>query len=255
MAQRDDLITHVDDLLDTTAYRDYCHNGMQVPGRTEVTSIATAVSANQWTIDEAVRIGADMLLTHHGLFWRPGAMALSQHMRDRIASLTAADLTLASWHLPLDGNTTFGNNALIAGHLGLEPTNTPFALVDGVPIGVLAHVSAGGTRRLSDLVESLQSATGQTPLVLEGGPSQIRTVAICSGGGGRYLEDAKTLGADVLVTGEPEEPAWALARELSISLVAGGHNATETFGIRALGEHLANAFHVTHTFIPENNPV
>src|SRR5439155_25662440 len=93
------------------------------------------------------------------------------------------------------------------------------------------------------------------PLLFEAGPARVRSVAIVSGAGSDYLADAVAAGADALLTGEPAERAMAQARECGLHFIAAGHYATETFGVRRLGEHLAERFGVRHVFLDVPNPV
>ncbi len=254
MASRDEIIAHVDQLLDSAAFADYCPNGLQVPGADDVEHIAVAVSANGASIGHAARAGAQMLITHHGLFWKSTPQVISTVMRDRLSALFTNEITLAAWHLPLDAHRTFGNNGVLCSRLDLIPTDTAFAEFGGRPIGVLGSCGSQ-PRTLDELVASVGELTGRAPLVLPGGPTEISLVAICSGGAAGSLEEAAAAGADVLITGEPSEPGCALARELGITLIAAGHHATETFGVRALGEHLADQFSVQLTFCDDDNPV
>jgi putative NIF3 family GTP cyclohydrolase 1 type 2 len=83
----------------------------------------------------------------------------------------------------------------------------------------------------------------------------VRTLAIVSGAGASYLQEAIEAGADAFLTGEPAERVMTQAREAYIHFIAAGHYATETFGVRALGEHLARRFGVEHAFIDVPNPV
>jgi putative NIF3 family GTP cyclohydrolase 1 type 2 len=102
---------------------------------------------------------------------------------------------------------------------------------------------------------TLADALGSTPLVLPGGPEEVRTVAVVSGAAARDVREAAALGIDLFVTGEPEEDAPYLARELGVTIVAAGHNATETVGVRAVAARLAEVFGIDTGFIPVWNPV
>ena len=57
------------------------------------------------------------------------------------------------------------------------------------------------------------------------------------------------------LTGEPSEPAMNSSREAGVHFIAAGHYATETFGVRRLGELVADRFGIAHEFIDLPNPV
>ena len=63
------------------------------------------------------------------------------------------------------------------------------------------------------------------------------------------------LGVDAFISGEISEPTVHLAREADVAYIAAGHHATERYGVRALGEHLAAKFGLTHHFVDIPNPV
>jgi putative NIF3 family GTP cyclohydrolase 1 type 2 len=165
-------------------------------------------------------------------------------------------MALAAYHLPLDAHPKIGNNALLARALGAERLD-PFASHRGRSIGFLADLPGDGLS-VEDLLARVRTLTNREPLLLgpsATGPAVVNSLAIVSGAGSDYLEEAAAAGAQALLTGEPAERATATARELGIHLIAAGHHATETFGIRRLGEHLAERFGLRHIFIDVPNPV
>ncbi len=248
-----DLLSECDRLLEPARFEDYCVNGLQVPGPDTIETIATGVSAHASLIERAAAREADLLLVHHGLFWGAGVRAIDKVLHSRLKLLIEADIALAAYHLPLDAHPEIGNNALLAKRLGATDL-IPFAEHAGEPIGFVATLRDGPVDT-AELLARTQRATAREPLHLPGGPAEIARIAIVTGGGADYLQAAASAGAQALVTGEPREPATALARELNIHLIAAGHHATETFGVEALGEHLAGAFGVRHVFLDVPNPV
>jgi dinuclear metal center YbgI/SA1388 family protein len=248
-----DAIAELDRLLEPGRFRDYCPNGLQVPGRAEVARIATGVSASAELFERASSERADLLIVHHGLFWGSGQMPIDARMKHRLKLLFDADMSLAAYHLPLDAHPEVGNNALIAQALGADALE-PFALHEGEPIGFVARFRGDGLDA-SALVARVAELTARTPLVFDAGPERVRGVAIVSGGSSDYLADAVAAGADAFLTGEPTERVMTEAREAGIHFVAAGHYATETFGVRRVGEHLSERFAVEHVFVDVPNPV
>jgi dinuclear metal center YbgI/SA1388 family protein len=252
MASRDELIGFLDELLEPSEFDDYGPNGLQVPGSAQVTSVATGVSAHAELFRRATEAGAELVLCHHGIFWEGAPRTITPQMKARLRTLFDADLSLAAYHLPLDAHPEVGNNALICRALGLEPAER-FAEHGGRSIGFVGRSEEGIA--FEDLRERCARAFGQPPFVWESGPALVRSVGVISGGAAGDLPAAIALGLDAFLTGEPGEPAMADAAEAGIHFIAGGHYATETFGVRRLGELLAERFGIRHDFISQPNPV
>ncbi len=253
-----EILAELETLLQPTRFQDYCPNGLQVPGPPEISTIATGVSAGAELFELAAREQADLLLVHHGLFWGSGTPGpIDAQLKRRLQLLFDADIALAAYHLPLDAHPQLGNNALLATALGAQRLDEPFALHHGEPIGCLVRFQGedGDGLPATELFARVRALTEREPLVFDAGPSHVRTLAIVSGGGCDYLADAASAGADALLSGEPTERVMTQARELGLHLIAAGHYATETFGVRALGEHLVERFGLRHVFLDVPNPV
>ncbi len=248
-----DILQELDRILEPERFDDYGPNGLQVPGPAQVQTVATGVSANLQLFELAAAERAQLLLVHHGLFWGAGPGPIDAALKGRLKILFDADIALAAYHLPLDAHPQFGNNALLAQALGAEALE-PFALHRGQPIGILARLPGEGISPEA-LFARVHEITSREPLVFDAGPARVRSVAVVSGAGSDYLADAAAAGADALLTGEPVERAMANARESHLHFIAAGHYATETFGVRRLGEHLAERFGVRHVFLDVPNPV
>lgn len=254
MAALTEIIAFLDELLEPQRFDDYGPNGLQVPGADEVDTVATGVSAGRELIERAVAHDADLLIAHHGLFWKGLPLQIDRPAKARLKLLFDNDLSLAAYHLPLDGHPEHGNNALLAAALGAQRT-TPFAFHGGTPIGLTAHLPGPGIEP-QQLVERTRNAVGgREPLAFLSGSAQIRTVGIVSGGGSSYLRDAISERLDAFITGEPTEWIMLAAREHGIHCLAAGHYATETGGVRRLGELLEARFGVRHVFIDVPNPI
>jgi dinuclear metal center YbgI/SA1388 family protein len=247
LARRDDILAFADALLEVDRFPEYGRPGLQVLGADEVTRIACGVSSSLELFERAAAAGAELLLVHHGLFWRNEPLVVDRRLRGRLEALFAANVTLAAYHLALDAHPEIGNNALLAGLLGATRE------------GDFAEIGAGARLEepvaIDTLAARLREATGRDPLVFGHGPERISRIAVVTGGGGALLIQAAHEGYDALVTGEPEEPALGTARELGIHFLAGGHYATETFGVQALAARLADEFGLAWEFVDVPNPV
>ncbi|EKE86912.1 Nif3-like dinuclear metal center hexameric protein [Idiomarina xiamenensis] len=248
--ERQTLTAYLSDLLMVDRIKDYCPNGLQVEGRAEINRIVTGVTASQALIDTAIEQQADTLLVHHGYFWRGEAPAIVGMKKRRIAQLLKHDINLLAYHLPLDVHPQFGNNAQLAQLMGwqvdasAEPNDPACALL-------LGHCQAtSGEQLAAQLAERLQR-----PLTCQvTQPTPITKLAWCSGGGQGYIDQAAALGVDAFITGEVSEQTIHSAREQGLHFFAAGHHATERYGAKALGEHLAQRFGVNVQFIDIDNP-
>lgn len=249
----DNIIEYLDGLLSPASFDDYGPNGLQVPGRAAVQTVVTGVSASAELFERAAERGADLVLVHHGLFWNGAPPALTTSAKRRLQLLFVHDMALAAYHLPLDGHPQVGNNALIADGLGCS-SHEPFALHRGAAIGVAGRFDGDGIAA-AELVERVRRLTGREPLAFLAGPGRVRSIGIVSGAGADYLGDAVSAGHDAFLTGEPAERVMTHAQEEQIHFVAAGHYATETFGVRRLGDLLAERFAISHEFVDVPNPI
>jgi dinuclear metal center YbgI/SA1388 family protein len=248
-----DIVRELDGLLEPERFQDYCPNGLQVPGCDDATTVATGVSAHLELFRRARAEGAELVLAHHGIFWGSGPGPIDAALARRLRALFDGDIGLLAYHLPLDAHPEVGNNALLADALGAE-RHEPFAEHRGEPIGRLARFSGDGLPA-EELFERVRRTTAREPLVFDSGPPLVRRLGIVSGAGAEHLADAVAAGADAFLTGEPAERAMAQAREAGLHFIAAGHYATETFGVRRLGERLAERFGLRHVFLDVPNPV
>ena len=249
-----EIVAHLDELLRAPAFRDFGPNGVQVPGREHVATVVTGVSAQRALFERALEEAADAVLVHHGLFWRGAPLALERPAAQRLKLLLAADVSLLAYHLPLDGHPEHGNNALLAAGLGAQSWE-PFAHHEGEAIGVAAQLPGDGLEP-GELAERVTALCGQPPLAfLEDGPGRIHTLGIVSGAGADYLPASIAAGHDAFLTGEPIERVMHTAREAGVHFLAAGHYATETFGVRRLGELLEARFDVRHVWVDIPNPI
>lgn len=246
-----DIVQELEGLLRPERFDDYCPNGLQVPGCELVETVATGVSAQVELFERARAAGAQLVLAHHGLFWGPGPIDAALARRLRV--LFETDMSLLAYHLPLDAHPEVGNNALLARALGGAQLE-PFARHRGEPIGCLARLPGEGVP-IAELLVRVRDATAREPLAFDYGPPQVRRIGIVTGAAADHFADAIAAGADAFLTGEPAERVMAQAREAGVHFIAAGHYATETFGVRALGELLAERFGVRHVFLDIPNPI
>ncbi|HSI84893.1 MAG: Nif3-like dinuclear metal center hexameric protein [Candidatus Methylacidiphilales bacterium] len=244
LATISDYLTH---LLRHKEIGDYsgAHNGLQIENRTgTVTRIAAAVDAHEGVLNHAAEAGADLLLVHHGMLWSGPAAFTGASFR-KLRTCMESNLAVFSSHLPLDAHEELGNNALLAHAIGL-PSPLPFFVEKGTAIGRRAEVDW----TLEELIVRLtQALDGHTPHIVHAGAGRVRRIGIITGGAGNCLREVAAEGIDTFITGEGRHDTFGTAVELGINLIYGGHYLTETFGVKALAQHVSERFAVPWDFI------
>lgn len=252
MASLQEIVTHTNELLAVSQFRDYCPNGLQVQGQREINRLIGGVTASQELIDAAIEQQADAILVHHGYFWKGEDAAITGMKYHRIRSLLDADIALLAYHLPLDAHHKLGNNAQLANKLGLT-VEGGFASHGKVDIAM--HGRLNQSMSATDLSAHIEKVLGRLPMVVDAGPASIQRIGWCTGAAQGYLAEAASLGLDAYISGEISEQTWHEARELGIHYFAAGHHATERFGVQALGQYLSQHFSLEFKFIDLDNPV
>jgi dinuclear metal center YbgI/SA1388 family protein len=240
-----ELVSYLDTYLHTADVRDAptALNGLQVENSGRVRRVAAAVDASARTIREAVRLGCDLLLVHHGLFW-DGHMPVAGRRYRRLQPLIQHDIAVYAAHLPLDVHPDVGNNAVLARALGMEPEGA-FGEHQGVEVGVWGVLEL----KREVLAARLDDVLNGRVLMLPFGPEVVRRVGIITGGGGSMIAQAVAAGLDAYITGEGAHHTYFDAEEAGINVYYGGHYATETWGVRALAEHVAARYGLEWEFI------
>lgn len=246
-----ELETYINNLLNSGRFQDYAPNGLQVEGRPEVYRIATAVSASMCVIEQAIELGVDALLVHHGYFWKGESQSIRGIKKNRLSSIIKQELNLLAYHLPLDAHLDFGNNASMAKRLEIKVSQV-------LPWNRHENLLWIGDYQSSlsqdEFFKKLKTLYGPQVINVSVPKKAIRRVAWCTGGAQDVMEEAIQYSIDAFVTGEYSERTYHLAKESNVHFYAVGHHASEKDGIFFLGEHLAYQFGFQHYFIDEPNP-
>lgn len=243
--KRADLIDYLDAYLRINEIGDYGPQGLQVETDNEtVQRIALAVDVSPAIIEAAAAWGADMLLVHHGILWR-SVERIAGPLGQRVRLLLQHGINLYAAHLPLDAHPEVGNNAILAHMLGVAVTDW-WCVPKDTPVGVFGPVKTAVS--LPQFVDQIDNQLHTKARVLAHGPQQVAQVAIVSGFGADQAAAARELGADTFVTGETSHANYWSAADYGLNIIYAGHYATETVGVKALGEHLTNKFDLTTQF-------
>lgn len=249
---RDQLVGAMNRWLEPERFSDYCPNGLQVEGRALVGKVVSGVTACQALLEAALAAQADLLLVHHGYFWKGEDLRISGMRKRRLQTLLGNDLNLVAYHLPLDAHPELGNNRQLAQVLDVQEARP---LASGDPTELVWHGRLPEKMTPTALAAHLQRRLGRAPLHVGEGVAEITTIGWCTGAAQGFLERAQMAGLDAFISGEISEPTVHTARESGIHYFAAGHHATERYGVQALGERLAAEFGVEHQFIDIDNPV
>ncbi|MEY3411202.1 MAG: hypothetical protein RL593_778, partial [Pseudomonadota bacterium] len=237
------LVGYLQQILQPERFSDYCPNGLQIQGRSNVLKIVSGVTASMDLLQAAADVEADAVLVHHGFFWKNEDPCIVGIKQKRIKFLLDHNMSLLAYHLPLDAHPELGNNVQLANRLGLN--------LEGCTgnQNILAYGTLSELRMLGEFSEFVDLQLDRTPMVIGSDSKQIKRVAWCSGGAQSYMQDAIDLGVDLFISGEISEQTYHLARESGVAYMAAGHHATERYGVKALGDHLASQFSISHEFI------
>lgn len=247
-----EFIEYLDDQLDVPSIDDYAPNGLQIEGeKKEVRHIVTAVSASLETIKKTIEIKPDVLIVHHGLFWKKDTYRIMGIKREKIKLLLDHGITLLAYHLPLDCHKEWGNNWRAAKEMGWTNLKDFGPKYSDHPIGVMGELNNIHLEEFQKMLEKYYEHRAHTAL---GGPKTIKSAALISGGAHKEIERAIQQPVDAFITGSFDEPTWHMAYEGKINFFAMGHSNTERIGPRTLGDHLAKKFNLKHEFLDFNNP-
>lgn len=245
------LLGEINRLLQIERFNDYCPNGLQVEGRPQVQRIVSGVTASQALIEAAIERQADVLLVHHGYFWKGENPCISGMKQRRLKALLTHDISLLAYHLPLDVHPELGNNVQLARRLGIE-VQGPLEADNPRCVALLGTLPE--PLSAAALAARIEQSLGRTPLLVDSG-RPVRHIGWCTGGGQGYIDQAIACGVDLFISGEGSEQTFHSAQENGVSFIAAGHHATERYGVQALGEYLAKRFALQHEFVDCANPL
>jgi dinuclear metal center YbgI/SA1388 family protein len=252
MAQLNDIIQWCDQTLKSKEFKDYAPNGLQIEGKAEVKKILAAVTASQDAIDAAIAEGADLLLVHHGYFWKGEAYPITGMRGKRIKALIQNNISLVGYHLPLDSHPTLGNNAAIADLLELENLEA----LDPTERHAIGNIGYLKTPMSPEAFKAFASERLKFDAIhLAADKITIQKVGFCTGGAQDYIHKAADQDCDAYISGEVSERTYYEAKELDVHYYACGHHATERYGVQRLGQALAEHFQLEYSYFELNNPI
>lgn len=252
MANLLDIIQWCNQELKSNEFKDYAPNGLQIEGRTEVKRILCAVTASQSAIEAAIEQQADLLLVHHGYFWKGEAYPITGMRGKRIKTLIKHDISLVAYHLPLDAHPSLGNNAAIHDLLDLQDIEA-LDPTERHPIGNIGYLKTAQTPE--QFKDYLTTRLGFQAIHLPADKTAIKKVGFCTGGAQDFINKAAAQDCDAYISGEVSERTFYEAQELNVHYYACGHHATERYGVQRLAKALATHFDIEVIYHELNNPI
>ena len=246
--EQSQLVAYLNELLNSDAFDDYAPNGLQVEGKPSISRLVAGVTASKSLLNKALSLQADAILVHHGYFWKGESPCIVGMKKHRLKLLLEHDVSLLGYHLPLDAHPVYGNNAQLGHLLGWK-------LKDILQNGLIYVGSLSSPQSLSELKTHIATTLNREPLCVSAANANISSVAWCTGAGQDFIEQVASLNVDAYISGEISERTYHQAKELGVNYLAAGHHATERYGIKALGEHLAKKFSIECFFVDVDNPV
>jgi len=238
------ILHYINELLKADQIEDGSFNGLQVEGTRAVKKIATAVTASLYVIEQAIKLNADALIVHHGLFYGP-VVHVQGTMRKKLAALLDSGMHLFAYHLPLDASREVGNAWPIAKKLGCKKVES------FLEFGIIGEISPQPVEDIQKALSKIWKAPGQ---LVKPSDRKVKKLALVTGSGHKFFGKAIAAGVDCFITGTADEPQWHMAREENVHFLSYGHAATEKTGVQLLGKHLSKKFGLKEFFIDESNP-
>ena len=240
------IVDYLDSYLQIDSIKDSCWNGLQFEGRQKVQKIVFAVDAAKETFESAVKENADLVIVHHGHFWKNQNPSVRNWSKQRLEILYDNDISLYACHLPLDRHKVVGNNAQILKLIGAKISDE-FMYVARKNVGWIGKFN--NSKDINQIEKILADKLSAECTVLPFGPKRIKTVAVCSGGAGYSgFYEALEAKVDLLITGDAVEVYYS-AKDSGINIIFAGHHSTETIGLRALSKVVSKKIHIETAFI------
>jgi dinuclear metal center YbgI/SA1388 family protein len=246
MAKLQKIVKFLDDYLKIDDIKDDSWNGLQIEGKAEVKKIIFAEDASIDSFKKAVKEKADLIVVHHGHFWKTGNPSVVGWNKKRIDLLYKNDISLYACHLPLDRHKEVGNNAQLLKLLGAK-IKSEFMQHEGKNICWIGLLKKPVP--VKEIEKKLNSELNTKCVVLPFGKEKVRTIAVCSGGGDyRTFFEALNKKVDLYITGDISN-VYVTAKDAGFNVIFAGHYATETVGLRALSKIVKRKFKVETVFV------
>ena len=245
---RDELLNYLNQYFEIDQFDDYCQNGLQVEGKSEINKITFGVSVSERLFKASVQSAADMIIVHHGMFWNkdPQPFSVKGILRKRLEILLKNDINLVVYHLPLDAHMQIGNNIEILKRLKISP-------LEAMEVGFIGNLKQPTV--IQDLHKEVNQNLETNSILFDFGSKFVEKVLDISGSSSLACEKAAEIGMDTFIGGDIREEHVRSCEELKLNYIAAGHYNTEKFGVQAMAKHIFLKFNIKTEFIDVPNPI
>lgn len=203
-----------------------------------VNKILVALDPFPVTAQEAVRIGADLLVTHHPIFF--STKAITDETPVGLAAMTLLENGISSIHMHTNLDSAPGGvNDVLAAALGLQNVEVLVPAGEDYGLGRYGQVKE---QSLGEFCGFVKEKLGCHGIRFVDGGKPVTKVAVGGGSCGDFIGQAISAGCDTFVTADVKYNQFADAKDLGLNLIDAGHFATENLVCDYLAEKLAEAF-------------
>lgn len=229
-----DIYDFLDEKYDFSSALPYDNVGLLVgDGREKVNGVLVCLDLTDEAISEAVKIGANLIVTHHPVIFDPLKNVTEQSL---VYRLIRNGISVISAHTNLD-QADGGVNDELAAAIGLSNVEK---IADSE--GFLYRIGEFDEPLTSEELAKLVGEKLSVPVKYVGESSFIKRVAVCGGSGGSMLNDVLNSGVDAYVTADIKHNVFMDAHALGFTLIDAGHFNTEDVIVDVLGQEISKAF-------------
>ena len=240
-----DILAYLDKIAPMSVKMDMDNIGLLVgSGEAEVRRALVALDITDEVIDEAVELGATLIVTHHPLFLQPlWQVTDGDRTGSKIIKLLRHGISAICMHTNLD-IAEGGINDRLAEAVGLADTTILWQMgeADGVPYGMGRVGTLAAPVAMADFLSRVKAALEASGLRYHDAGRPVQRVAVLGGSGSNELWRAVAAGCDTYLLGEAKHSGFVEAQELGVNLIEGDHYCTENVISEPLKQELAAAF-------------
>ena len=244
MATIRDIYNYIDSFAPFNTQAEWDNSGLLVGNENSVVNkIIFALDVTSDVIEQAKTVGADLIVTHHPVIFKPVSNVLNDSL---IYKIIENNMSIICAHTNYD-KAIDGVNDILCFTVNADR----FEKIDDTFLNIATFNNTYSTDEFAKhLKAKLNGAVRYNNL-----NKNINKVAVCSGSGSDYLSLAKELQCDALLTGDASHHSFLDANEMGIVLFACGHFETETIAIKPLLEKIENEFNIECVLAVQNTPI
>lgn len=244
MATVKDIYNFIDSFAPFGTQAEWDNSGLLVGDENKaVNKIVFALDVTADVIEQAKKCGADLIVTHHPVIFKPVSSVLNDSL---IYKLIENNISIICAHTNYD-KAIDGVNDILCQTVNADS----FDKIDDTFLNVAVFDNTYTTDEFANHLKiRLNGSVRYNNL-----NKNINKIAVCSGSGSDYLELAKELNCDALLTGDASHHSFLDANEMGIVLFAAGHFETEMIAVKPLLEKIEKEFNTDCILATQNTPI